>query len=268
MNRKEKFADSILDPTRSDIFDRIEMADDRWFTRKDGKISRSNLREFLEDAVKYNKPDKDFKYPPDLLRNLKYMHDNWESQQICMLRDKDGKYMTRDSIARGCGYPGGYSQYEESYKQSKNNRIEVTPHTSTRERVVKEYDAERPDGKKEEKKSTQSVEEFRKSRLSILSKQESTQGYWQVGAKLLKESPVEKESAHETSRQNIILMRALQQLYRQQEHRQLGGHVFLARPEHFEILKREIDKYAQSRSERTSASAEVLKKRLEKLRAN
>ncbi len=270
VNRKEKFADSILDPTRSDIFDRIEMSDDMPFTRRDGKISRSNLREFLEDAGKYNKPDKDFRYPPDLLQNLKYMHDNWDSPQVRMLRDKDGKgNMNRDSIARGCGYSGGYADYVENYRQSKLDRKEIEPHTSQRDRIEKEYGAvERDlDCKKDEKKSIQSVEEFRKSRLSVLAKQESTQGYWQVGAKLLKESPVEKENALETSRQNVILMRALQALHRQQ-HGKLGGHEFLATPKDFEILTKEIDKYAQSRSERTRTSAEALKKRLEKLRTN
>lgn len=267
VNRKEKFADSILDPTRSDIFDKIETSDDLPFTRRDGRISRSNLREFLEDAGKYNKSDKDFRYPPDLLQDLKYLHDNWDSPQIRMLRDKDGKgNMTRDSIARGCGYSGGYADYVENYKQSKINPVEMKPDTSQRPRIVMETCANerKPECGVDDKKSAQSVEAVRRSRLSVLAKQETTEGYWQVGARLIKESPVEKENALETSRQNIILMRALQQLHRQQ-HGKLGGHEFLATPKDFETLKTEIDKYASSRSERTRASAEVLKKRLEKL---
>ncbi|MBX9951538.1 MAG: hypothetical protein K2Y39_20375 [Candidatus Obscuribacterales bacterium] len=262
MNRSEKFADSLLDPTRSEIFDRIETSDDLPFTRKDGKISRSNLREFMEDAAKYKKSDKEFKYPPDLMQSVQFMHDNWDSPQVRMLRDKDGKgYMTRDSIARGCGYPGGYSEYVEKYKQERSSRIEFKPDTSQRERIVKDIT------KPEEKTPVQSIEEFKKSKLSVLAKQETMQGYWQVGAKLLKESPAEKETPQETSRQNIILMRALQNLHRQQGGK-LGGHEFLASPKDFDSLKSEIDKYAQSRSERTRASAEALKKRLEKLRAN
>ncbi len=266
VNRQEKFADALLDPTRTEIFDKIETSDDLPFTRKDGRISRSNLREFMEDAGKYNKPDKEFKYPPDLMKSVQYLHDNWDSPQGRMLRDKDGKgNMTRDSIARGCGYPGGYSEYVENYRQSKLNRTEIKPDTSTRERVVKINGAIELEDT--DKKSIQSVEEYRKSKLATLSKQESTQGYWQVGAKLIKESPVENETALETSRQNVILMRALQQLHRQQQGK-LGGHEFLATPKDFETLKTEIDRYAQSRSERTRASAEVLKKRLEKLRTN
>ncbi len=133
--------------------------------------------------------------------------------------------MTRDSIARGCGYPGGYSEYVENYRQSKLNRSEIKPDTSTRERVVNGVNDKDAECKRTEAKPVQSMEEYRKSKLSTLAKQESTQGYWQVGAKLIKESPVENESPLETSRQNVILMRALQQLHRQQ-HGKLGGHDF------------------------------------------
>ncbi len=91
VNRQEKLADALLDPTRSEIFDKIETSDDLPFTRRDGKISRSNLREFLEDAGKYNKSDKDFKYPPDLMQSVQYLHDNWDSPCRRMLRDKEGK---------------------------------------------------------------------------------------------------------------------------------------------------------------------------------
>jgi hypothetical protein len=261
LNRSEKFADALLDPTRSDIFDKIETADDMPFTRRDGKVSKDNLKEFMENAADYNKSDKEFKYPADLMQSVQYMHDNWDSPQVRMLRDRDGKgYLTRDSIAKGCGYPGGYSEYVEKYKQERLNRTEIKPDTSQRERIVKSAN------EREEKPVVQSIEEFKKSKLSVLAKQETMQGYWHVGAKLLKESPVEKESAQETSRQNIILMRALQQLHRQQGGK-LGGHEFLASPKDFDNLKAEIDKYAQSRSERTRASAEALKKRLEKLKA-
>lgn len=262
INRSEKFADSLLDPTRTEIFDRIETSDDLPFTRKDGKISKSNLREFMEDAAKYKKTDKEFKYPPDLMQSVQFMHDNWDSPQVRMLRDKDGKgYMTRDSIAKGCGYPGGYPEYVEKYKQEKSNRIEIKPDTSQRERIVKEP------LKQDEKALNQPIEDFKKTKLSVLAKQETMQGYWQVGAKLLKESPVERESPQETSRQNIILMRALQHLHRQQGGK-LGGHEFLTSTKDFDNLKLEIDKYSQSRSERTRASAEALKKRLEKLKTN
>lgn len=267
VNRSEKFADSLLDPTRSEIFDKIETSDDLPFTRRDGKISKSNLKEFLEDAAKYNKSDKEFKYPADLMQSVQYMHENWDSSQVRMMRDKDGKgYMTRDSIAKGCGYPGGYSEYVESFKQAKINQSKVAqpervPDTSQRERIVKGA------VERNEKPPVQSIEDFKKSKLSTLAKQETMQGYWHVGAKLLKESPVEKESPQETSRQNIILMRALQHLHKQQGGK-LGGHEFLASQKDFDNLKAEIDKYAQSRSERTRASAEVLKKRLEKLKAN
>jgi len=262
VNRSERFADSLLDPTRSEIFDRIETSDDLPFTRKDGKISRSNLREFMEDAAKYKKSDKEFKYPPDLMQSVQFMHDNWDSPQVRMLRDKDGKgYMTRDSIAKGCGYSGGYSEYVEKYKQEKSGKDEYRPDTSQRERIVKDPT------KQIEKSLVPPVEDFRKTKISALAKQETMQGYWQVGAKLLKESPVEKESPQETSRQNIILMRALQQLHKQQGGK-LGGHEFLATSKDYENLKTEIDKYAQSRSERTRASAEALKKRLERLKTN
>lgn len=340
-NRKENFAQSILDPRRSEIFDKLETIN---FLHgdKDGRVSKDNIKDFLNKARNYTKVDKDQQYPPDMLEKLKLIYDNWDTPQIKLMREKNGTgNMTRDSIAIGCGHPGGYAEFAQKHEASKpapsfddalktletyekkfenlnkhkvkyadcqrtfwlNEDGQLVRYTKVSNDSMSIYDV-LPNGDVHENGSLvarnatfdpksgalkyrdlqgntvsptpleygqsnkEQQQEFRRTKLSSLAKQETTQGYWQVAAKLIAASPVENEQPAETARQNVILMRALQALHRQQENRKLAGHEFLTTPRDFEILTKEINNYARSKSERSRTSAVTLIKRLEKLKTN
>lgn len=262
-NNSEKIAESLLDPSRTRIFDQLETSDNGWFTGKDGKIAKGSIKEFLKKADKYQGPDRDFKYPPDMLEKLQFIHDSWDTPQIRLMRQKNGNgSMSRDSIAIGCGYPGGYAEFVEKHRQKlvDEKKLAEKPENNTL------LSFEPPLHEFTHFKVPQTAPiEFQVSKLSALAKQQPTQGYWQVANKLIVACPMPEETALEASRQNIILMRALQGLHAIQGGK-LGGHAFLPTQKDYDNLKVEIDKYASSRSVRTRQTAERLKQRLDKLR--
>jgi len=254
------FAQSLLNPDRAGIYDRLETSDNGLFTGKDGNIAKGSIKEFLKDARKYSGPDKDNLYPPDMLKDLQFIYDNWDTPQIKLMRKDNGKgNLNRDSIARGSGYPGGYNEFVQKFnadKQAKLAPVKQEPLTLNFTPI--QY--------KPVIVEVKSPIEFQSTKLTLLARQESTQGYWHVANKMLVASPIADEARLETSRQNVILMRALQGLHAKQQGK-LGGHQFLPSEKDFDMLKTEIDKYASSRSVRTRQSAEILKKRLDKLRS-
>lgn len=274
-NRFGGMADSLIDPSRSNIFDKM---DNSWFSGKDGKISKDGVKDFLKDASKYDKPDRDAKFPPDMLQKMQFIKDNWDSPQVKLMREDNGNgNLTRDSIARGCGYPGGYQEFlqkttPESRERGRNPvwgqavgaELSAGVHNVEHSKLGAELRGEIHESGHAKLLAERELE-FKRTKLSQLAKQESTQGYWQVADKLLKASPIEGEAALETSRQNVILMRALQKLHAQQGGK-LGGHEFLASEQHYKDLNTQIDAYACNHSQKTKDSAETLKKRLEKLR--
>lgn len=333
LNRRENFADALLDPTRSKMFDHVESRS-AVFNKKDGKISKDDIKEFLEEADKYKGADRNYKYPGDMLQKLQFIRDNWDSPQVRLMREKngDGK-LTRDSIARGCGYSNGYAEYVESYRQSKQSNSDALKETVPPEKVerpkpitVKYNDCERTflldkdnrligytktrNETKEEflvnekgeihsrtgmvgtnatfnvKTNTFSFRNtdgqlvtptkaevasvvtapFNQSALARLSKQQSGHGYWQIGAALINASSVDGETPAETSRQNVILMRALQKQHQSQPGK-LGGHEFIPDEKQFEKLLKNIDAYANERQNPAfRESARLLKLRLERLK--
>jgi phosphohistidine phosphatase SixA len=262
-NKSEKIADALLDPSRTRIFDQLETSDNGWFSGKDGKIARGSIEKFLKKADKYQGEDKDFKYPPDMLEKLKDIHDGWDTPRIKLLREKNGNgSMSRDSIAIGCGYPGGYREFIQKHRE----RLSEQNNPAAKTDEVNVLSFEPPLHELTHLKVTQTTTvEFPASKLSLLAKQEPTQGYWHVANKLIVACPMPEETALETSRQNVILMRALQGLHALQGGK-LGGHAFLPTQKDYDNLKVEIDKYASSRSVRTRQTAERLKQRLDKLR--
>lgn len=99
-NKQSGYADVLLDPNNSRAFTDAEKS---FWSGEDGRMSQSNIDNFVAEAEKYQGPDKEGLYPAKFVEKLKQISANWNSEEVNTLKDANG-YLTRDSIASGSGY--------------------------------------------------------------------------------------------------------------------------------------------------------------------
>jgi hypothetical protein len=85
-------------------FDRVDVEGQAIFKGNDGKASKRGIDSYLREADAAEGPEKR-RYPQEFVKTLRQLSDNWDSPEVqAMTVNGDGRYITLDSIARGCGY--------------------------------------------------------------------------------------------------------------------------------------------------------------------
>lgn len=101
LNKDGKFAETLLDPSQGRTFDELDQAN-QFFNGTDGHVSKGDVDKFIKNAENFQGADKEQRYPKDYLEKLSYISANWNTPQIEAM--KQNGYLTRNSIAKGCGY--------------------------------------------------------------------------------------------------------------------------------------------------------------------
>jgi len=109
---KEAGYTNLLKPEFTTHFDNVDIEGQAIFKDTDGRASKRGIDSYLREADEAKGPEK-HRYPQEFVKTLRQLSDNWDSPEVqAMTVNGDGRYITLDSIATGCGFANA-----ETYRQ-------------------------------------------------------------------------------------------------------------------------------------------------------
>ncbi len=165
-NKKQGFAEALVDPSMQRLFNNLDIAD-QVFSTPDGYVSHSDVDRFLRENPNY--PDSEKK----AMEALKFINAHWDDEQVKQLRG-GSSYLTRDSIAIGCGYKNA-ADFEQQLK-AKSNQTNA------------------PSAERDEKAAKETVVDYQGAKRTFhINKDGQLLGYTEVKADATHEYTVDKE---------------------------------------------------------------------------
>ncbi len=129
LNKDGKFAETLLDPSQGRTFDELDQAN-QFFNGTDGHVSKGDIDKFIKNAENYKGADKEQRYPKDYLEKLGFITTNWNTPQVEAM--KQNGYLTRNSIAKGCGYESDANFLANSGKSTETpDKVKENPQPTT-----------------------------------------------------------------------------------------------------------------------------------------
>ncbi|MFN8554091.1 MAG: hypothetical protein U0103_21660 [Candidatus Obscuribacterales bacterium] len=148
---------------------------------------------------------------------------------------------------------------QEAPKNEKETTDKESKDTESKDKESKDKESKDKESKDKESKDKESKDNESKNKVALYenSVQRPTQGYWQVARQMLQNGD---NDAPVSAAENTMLMRALQQMHKRDEDKNLRGHHFVENQQDLKELTDEITNYAASKPAYRIAAPQLIQK--------